>query len=125
KTRMGDFITAARTMIEGDVAASVAAVGRITSSAFSDPEALYYLTRHLAHLNQTDSAAELFERVIAGGFCCYPAMSNDPWTEPVRKNPGFARLLEKAEERHHLAEQEFVRLEGDRILGLGSLARGQ
>ena len=40
QTRMRDFMMAARTMIEGDAAASVAAIGRITSSAFSDPEAL-------------------------------------------------------------------------------------
>ena len=41
KTRMRDFMMAARTMIEGDTAGSVAAVGRIASSAFSDPEALF------------------------------------------------------------------------------------
>ena len=33
---------AARTMIEGDAAASVAAIGRVPSSAFSDPEGLLY-----------------------------------------------------------------------------------
>ena len=53
---MRDFMMAARTMIEGDAAASVAAIGRIIGSAFSDPEALLYLTRHLAHLNQVDAA---------------------------------------------------------------------
>ncbi len=57
---------AARTMIEGDAAGSIAAVGRIAASEFSDPEGLLYLTRHLAHLNQVDSALELFERVVGG-----------------------------------------------------------
>src|SRR5438874_889473 len=52
KTRMRDFIIAARTMIEGDPVSSIAAIGRLLNSAFSDPEGLFYLTRHLAHLNQ-------------------------------------------------------------------------
>jgi hypothetical protein len=68
KTRMRDFITAARTMIEGDSAESVAAVERIVASEFSDPEGLFYLRRHLAHLNQAESPLELFERVVSGGF---------------------------------------------------------
>jgi tetratricopeptide (TPR) repeat protein len=60
KTRMRDFMMAARTMIEGDAEGSVDAVGRILESAFSDPEGLLYLARHLAHLNQVDAALELF-----------------------------------------------------------------
>ena len=39
--------------------------------------------------------------------------------EPVRKRPQFAKLLGRAEEQHQLAEREFARLGGDRILGLG------
>jgi len=124
KTRMRDFITAARSMIEGDTSSSVAAVKRIASSEFGDPEGLYYLTRHLARLNQADSAIELFERVVGGGFCCYPAMASDPWLETVRNKPRFARLLEKAEQQHRLAENGFTRLDGDRILGLGARAQG-
>jgi len=120
KTRMRDFIMAARTMIEGDAAGSVDAVGRIIASEFSDPEGLFYLTRHLARLNQIDSALGLFERVVAGGFFCYPAMLSDPWLEPVRKTSQFKKLLERAEHQHQMAQREFARLEGDRVLGIGS-----
>jgi hypothetical protein len=119
---MRDFIMAARTIIEGDAAASVAAVGRIVASEFSDPEGLFYLTRHLARLNEVDAALELFQRVVGGGFVCYPAMLRDPWLEPARKSPQFARLLETAKQRHQVAQEEFTRLEGDRILGLGARA---
>jgi len=120
KTRMRDFIMAARTMIEGDAAGSVAAVGRIVASEFSDPEGLFYLARHLARLNQVDAALELFERVVGGGFFCYPAMSSDPWLDPVRKRPQFAKLLGTAEQQHQVAAREFARLEGNRILGIGT-----
>jgi len=122
KTRMRDFITAARTMIEGDAAGSIAAVGRILNSAFSDPEGLLYLTRHLARLNQADAALELLERVVGGGFFCYPAMSSDSWLDPIRKTPQFLRLLERVEQQHQVAAKEFARLEGDRILGISTRA---
>jgi DNA-binding winged helix-turn-helix (wHTH) protein/tetratricopeptide (TPR) repeat protein len=117
KTRMRDFATAARTIIEGDTAESVSAVGRIVASEFSDPEGLFYLMRHLARLKQVDAALELFKRVVGGGFCCYPAMLTDPWLESVRKKPEFVRLLERAEQQHRAAAAEFARLEGDRTLG--------
>jgi eukaryotic-like serine/threonine-protein kinase len=120
KTRMRDFMMAARTMIEGDAAGSIAAVGRILNSAFSDPEALLYLTRHLAHLNHVDAALELFERVVGGGFFCFPAMSSDPWLDPLRKRSQFVTLLERAEQQHQVAAREFTRLEGNRILGIGT-----
>ena len=116
KTRMRDFVTAARTLIEGDTAESIAAVGRIVASEFSDPEGIFYLTRHLAHLNQADAAMDLFERVVDGGFFCYPAMLRDTWLESVRSKPRFVRLLGKAEERHRSAAAEFARLEGERTL---------
>jgi len=119
-TRMRDFIMAARTMIEGDSAGSVAAVERIVASEFSDPEGLFYLTRHLAHLNQADSALALFERVVGGGFFCYPAMASDPWLDPIRKKPQFAKLLGNAKQQHEMAQKEFYRLEGERILGMSA-----
>ena len=119
KTRMRDFMMAARTMIEQDSASSVGAIERIINSAFSDPEALLYLTRHLAHLNQADAALKLFERVVGGGYFCYPAMSSDAWLDPIRKKAQFVKLLAKAEQQHEVAATEFARLDGNRILGIG------
>lgn len=116
KTRLGDFARAARTMIENDSDASVAAVERIVSSEFSDPEGLYYLTRHLSRLNQADFALDLLERVVAGGFFCYPALLTDPWLDPIRTSPKFVAQLKTMEKKYHVAEAKFSKLEGDRIL---------
>ena len=120
KTRMRDFMMAARTMMEDDPSASVAAIDRILASGFSDPEALFYLTRHLSHLGQTDKAVALFRRVVDGGFACYPAMLGDPWLEPVRRRPDFAGLLARAGQQHRTAAREFERLDGGRILGIAA-----
>jgi DNA-binding winged helix-turn-helix (wHTH) protein/tetratricopeptide (TPR) repeat protein len=120
KTRMRDFIVAARTLIEGDSEASTAAVGRIVSSEFSDPEGLLYLARHLARLNQPDATLELLERAVGGGHSCYPALSGDPWLDRIRQSPEFAALMGRAEQRHQMALAEFTRLEGNRILGMAT-----
>jgi hypothetical protein len=118
KTRIRDFIMAGRTMLEGDTEASVAAVERIVASDFSDPEGLFYLARHLSRLGQADSAVDLLDRVIRGGYSCYPAFATDPWLDPVREDPRFVTLLALAEQRHKAAANEFARLSGDRILGM-------
>lgn len=103
KTRMRDFIVAARCWIEGDAGACAAAITRIVDSGFSDPEALLYLARHLAHLNQPADSLALLQRVITGGHCCYPALAADPWLDPIRNQPEFATVLDHARQRQQIA----------------------
>lgn len=122
KTRIGDFVVAARALIEGDKAASLAAIGRILDSGFSDPQALFYLTRHLARLNQVGSAVALFERVLAGGFICYPTMIRDPWLDSIRDQARFAESLEAVEQRYLGAGRAFEQLQGSRLLEVGQRA---
>jgi hypothetical protein len=120
QTRIRDFVIAARTLLEGKAAESVAAVNRITASDFRDPEGLFYLARHLAHLNEIDPAIELFGRVVAGGFCCFPAMVHDPWLDPARRRPEFTKLLHQAEAQHREAASTFTRFDGDALLGMSA-----
>lgn len=118
QTRLRDFMTAARTLLEGNVAESAAAVGRVVTSDFRDPEGLFYLTRHLARLGDVGSALNLFRRVVGGGYFCFPAMARDPWLEPLRKKTEFAKLLSQAETRHREAASQFAKLKGNALLGI-------
>jgi hypothetical protein len=119
-TRLRDFIVAARTLLEGDAAASVAAARRVAASDFRDPEGLFYLARHLSHLDETSAALELLERVVAGGFFCFPILARDPWLNPLRKKPAFTKLLHKAEAQHLEAAAAFEGLHGGSILALAT-----
>ena len=121
-TRLRDFILAARMLLEGRPADSIAAVGRLVASEFRDPEGLFYLSRHLAHLNEGGAALDLFERVVAGGFFCFPAMARDPWLDSLRKKSAFTRLLRRAQVQHQGALEAFKRLGGDKMLGMASSA---
>jgi DNA-binding winged helix-turn-helix (wHTH) protein/tetratricopeptide (TPR) repeat protein len=116
QTRVPGFVVAARTLLEGNDADSVAAIDRIVASGFKDPEGLYYLSRHLARLSEVERALELFERVVAGGFFCYPAMVRDRWLDSLRAQPAFTRLLETAAAQHREAAAQFAALDGKRIL---------
>ena len=107
RTRVPGFVVAARTLLEGNAAESVAAVGRIVGSGFKDPEGLFYLSRHLAHLNESGPALDLLERVVAGGFFCFPAMAHDSWLDSLRKKPAFTKLLRQAETQHREAAAAF------------------
>jgi TolB-like protein/tetratricopeptide (TPR) repeat protein len=122
--RRRDFVVAARTLLEGDRAASAAAAARVAATAddFRDPEGLFYIARHLAHLGETAPALELLERVVSGGYLCAPAMANDAWLDPLRRRAPFAKLRARAEEQHAQARAAFEQLGGDRVLGVSSRA---
>jgi hypothetical protein len=118
-SRKRDFTVVARTLLEKKTDDSIAAANRIAASDFCDPEGLFYMARHLAHLNAIDRALDLFRRVVEGGYCCYPAMADDPWLDPARVRPEFVTLLRQAEARHRHAESTFARVHGDAVLGAG------
>ena len=68
----------------------------------------------------TGPALNLFERVVAGGFFCFPAMAHDPWLDPLRKKPAFTKLLRQVETQHREAAAAFAELRGDKVLGVAS-----
>ncbi len=115
-TRLREFMIAARALLEGHRDESLAAVNRVLASDFSDPEGLFYLSRHLAQLNEIDAALATFRRVVSGGFSCYPAMEHDDWLDPLREKKEFSELLETAHERHQQALEMFDEMNGKLLL---------
>ena len=91
--RFRDFVVAARTLLEGQRTESLAAVNRVVQSGFRDPEGLFYLARHLAHLDETAAALGLLDRVVASGYCGSPDLARDPWLASLKKKPAWAAIL--------------------------------
>jgi hypothetical protein len=120
RTRLRDFMIAARTLLEKNGPDSVRTIDRIVASDFRDPEALFYLARHLAYLHEPGRSLVLFRRAIAGGFFCYPAISHDPWLDSLRGKPEFETLLSAASDRHREAAAAFSKIQGDTVLGLAN-----
>lgn len=122
QTRVRELVTAARSLLEGDVILSRAALNRFLAPDFKDPEGLFYAARHLARLNENASAIALLERVVAGGFSCFPAFAHDPWLNSLRKMPAFTKFLRGAERQHQQAVATFAEVRGDKLLGVGANA---
>ena len=91
----------------------------------SSAEALFYLARHLAHLDEARPSLDLLDRAVAGGFCCYPAMATDPWLESIRKEPAFTTLLCRTEAQHRQAETALTTLGGQQWLGVQAVPKPQ
>ena len=115
--RMYHFFTAVRATAQGQRDETLEAIDR-GARGFTDPEGLFYLTRLSAHAGDIEKAVTLFERVVAGGFCCFPSFARDPWLDGLRTHPEFRRLLSLAEARHREAVVALRDAGGERVLGV-------
>jgi tetratricopeptide (TPR) repeat protein len=118
--RMRDFMDAAVAAIEGRSGMDPEALAEIERSFFahvSDPEGLYYASRHLARIGETTVALREFARAVDGGYFCYPAFQADPWLDGLRGDDAFERAMGRAKERYSAAVAAFKAAGGERIVG--------
>ena len=117
--RMSHFFTALRTTGQGQRDETVAAIDRmVTGGDLHDPEGLFYLTRLSARVGDIEGALASFERVVAGGFYCFPSFARDSWLDGLRAHPEFKRVLGLAESRHREAAAAFRDARGEQVLGV-------
>ena len=118
--RMGHFFAAVCAAAQGQPGETVAAIDRV-ATGFRDPEGLFYLTCLSARVGEVEGALALFERVVAGGFSCFPSFARDSWLDGLRGQAEFRRLLSVAEARHRESVVAFRDAGGERVLA----ARGE
>ena len=109
-------------MLEGRAADSVAADRTDRGVEFPGPEGLFYLSRHLARLNEGGRALDLLERVVDSGYCCFPTMARDPWLDTLRKKAAFGKLLRQSELLHASAVAAFEQAGGRAVFGAAPAA---
>lgn len=119
-SRMVSFTSSLRLLLDGKPQESIATISSLLS--FRDPEARYYVGRHLAYAGDTAAGLAAIEWAVDNGFFCAPAMARDPWLDPLRNAPEFGAIMRRAEARHRDAIVTFLSAEGDRVLGLGQPA---
>ncbi|MGH7524711.1 MAG: winged helix-turn-helix domain-containing protein [Gemmatimonadales bacterium] len=119
-TRRRHMAVAARALIEGRIADSVAAVRAMLSPDFRDPEGRFYVARHIARHGDADEALAQLERIAVDGFCCYPMLVRDSWLDTLRGMPAFTALLDRCAVQHRAAIAAFETLDGRSVLGVSS-----
>jgi serine/threonine protein kinase/tetratricopeptide (TPR) repeat protein len=118
--RMRDFMEVAVILLEGG-GIDPDALATLENGFFrfvTDPEGLYYASRHLARLGETHVALREFLRAVDGGYFCYPAYVADSWLDNLRGSADFAAALEKARVSHLDAAKAFRDADGERIVGV-------
>ena len=110
------FLVSLRALLDGDADESLAALHR-AADELADPEALYYIARTYARLEEHDAALSAFARVVDEGYFCYPAFLSDPWLDGLRGAAAFDAIMETAKARHASAARAFQDANGDAVLG--------
>ncbi|MBZ5611367.1 MAG: protein kinase [Acidobacteriia bacterium] len=111
------FMTALRTMLEGDRRACLEASDELMRGTFRDPEGWYHGARQLAYLGEIERALLALSRAVQWNFSCFTAMASDPWLDSLRGDARFKDLLQLAKTRHEEARRAFIEIGGTEVLG--------
>jgi tetratricopeptide (TPR) repeat protein len=106
-----------RAAVEGNREECLAATRAVLASSFHDPEGRYFCLRNLVHVGEHDLGLEVLASVCARGFCIDRAIERDPWLEPVRGDPRYAKALETARAGREAAAAAYRAAGGDALLG--------
>jgi len=117
---MVSFTSSLRLLLDGRPRESIVAMEPVRG--ILDPEARYFVGRHLAFAGDEAGGLAAIEWAVDNGFFCAPAIARDPWLDPLRGLTEFAAIVRRAETRHRDAVVTFLSAEGDRLLGLGQPA---
>ena len=113
--RVAPLVEAARALFEGRRDDSLAIMdGQITT--MTDPEGLYYVSRHCAYLKDGARALDALTRSIDAGYSGYPAFAADRWLDSIRETPEFETLAARAKARHAEAAEAFQNANGPSVL---------
>jgi len=117
------YIVSLRALLDGNRRESLEIAEQAISSHFLGPEELFYFARQIAYLGEQERVLAVLRQAIDGGFFCVPALTRDPWLDPLRTQAGFQDLLQRAQARHREALIAFNAEGGDRVLGVSCQPR--
>ena len=96
-----------KTIIQGDTKKGMQALLKREQLNFSDSEPWYYLAVDYALLGDKNGCIRALNRAVNGGYFNYPLMLRNSDLDPVRHDPGFRKILEKAKKKHFTFKKRF------------------
>ena len=79
----------------------------ISERGVMDPEAIYKIAQAYGQLGDKPSAVRVLRRSIENGFFAYPYFAADPLLDGLRREDGFATLMNAARQRHEAFKNKF------------------
>jgi serine/threonine-protein kinase len=67
----------------------------------------YYVARVFAQGGKSEEAMKWLRYTVTNGFPCYPLFERDPYLNPIRKDPEFAKFLAEMKEQWEGYKQQF------------------
>jgi DNA-binding winged helix-turn-helix (wHTH) protein/TolB-like protein/Flp pilus assembly protein TadD len=80
---------------------------KIEQRGVGDPEAIYKIAEAYTVLGDKASALRVLQHSIDNGFFPYPYFTVDPLLDGLRKEPEFARLMQRASQRYQAFKSTF------------------
>lgn len=80
-------------------------IAEVLRSGDMDHHVAYSLGAALAQLGDAKASLTWLERAADTGFPCYPWFEQDTMLDPLRRQPGFARLFDRVREAHEQARR--------------------
>jgi TolB-like protein/tetratricopeptide (TPR) repeat protein len=119
--RVPALANAVRAFMDGHHAEGVRALKAQTVTGVPDPEMLFYVGRHLAHVGEVDDAIGFIRRAFDGGYFSHPVFAEDIWLDNLRSSADFQALLVAVRARWQRASALFVSAGGPALLGTGTV----
>lgn len=107
-----------RAYLEGNWEECSNAIAVAETAILGDPEILFYSSRHLARINETDRAISALSTAIDRGYLCASALSRDPWFAPLRSHPRYVELMKQAEQRRSETHAAFLAAGGEQVISI-------
>ena len=109
------FVGSVRSLIEGRNAESADALDDVLRG-MHDPEAHFYAARQYAYLGESQRALQALDNAVRTGYYGLWRGQHDPWFDPIRDDPAFARLVDLSRAGHDHARAAFRGADGGTIL---------
>ena len=107
-------------IIAGNRTKSLESIEKRLQRKFVDLEHCYHLSRQMSYLGETRRALDTLNLITERGFCCYPALTIDPWFEPLRGTEKFQTVVAQAKALHEKARRAFIEAGGEQALNVAA-----
>jgi len=104
---MALVVIGVKASIEGNIEKGLTAARKFEQYNILDAEAWCFFASNYALLGDRDGCIRCLRRAVNGGFFNYPFMLTDSFLDPVRDDPEFQKILEKAKEKHLAFRKRF------------------